>query len=118
MKKKIVMGLFVLTAVIGMGFADDELTNCTSSEIQAGIYCKGNGYAKSSTVETCTNSDNTERKITTTSRENYGISIPGVGFSRTNTTTATTEEYRCPDSDDTWVKDLNDCKTENTDSKE
>lgn len=33
MKKKIIMGLFVLTAVIGMGFANDDLTNCTGSEI-------------------------------------------------------------------------------------
>lgn len=28
MKKKIVMGLFVLTAVIGMGFAGDDYYNC------------------------------------------------------------------------------------------
>lgn len=28
MKKKIIMGLFVLTAVIGMGFAGDDYYNC------------------------------------------------------------------------------------------
>lgn len=110
MKKKIIMGLFVLATVIGMGFANDDLTNCTSSEIHGGFYYKGNGYDRSTTVETCTNSDNTERKTTITSRENYGINLPVGGFSKNNTTTTTTEEYRCPDSDDTWVKDLNDCK--------
>lgn len=110
MKKKIIMGLFVLATVIGMGFANDDLTNCTGSEIHGGLYYKGNGFTRSTTVETCTNSDNTERKTTITSRSNYGINTPVGGFSKYNNTTTTTKEYRCPDSDDTWVKDLNNCK--------
>lgn len=50
MKKKIIMGLFVLTAVIGMGFAETKSTETKSSAYYRGYnkstsdYSEGNAY--------------------------------------------------------------------------
>lgn len=50
MKKKIIMGLFVLTAVIGMGFAETKSTETKSSAYYKGYnqstrdYSEGNAY--------------------------------------------------------------------------
>ena len=53
MKKKIIMGLFVLTAVIGMGFAETKSTETKSSAYYKGYkqatldYSKDNDYSPS-----------------------------------------------------------------------
>ena len=103
--KKIITIVMLSFAVFSFSaFADDELNNCEGSEVHGGLSVFGTGGSFAATVETCTNDDNTVRKITTSRKETYGVDTSVGGGSHWKTTKKSVKEYWCSSCGD-WFEE-------------
>lgn len=94
--KKIVSILTLLFAVSCFAAsAGDDLNNCKETEVHGGFSLAGNGVTYSTSVETCTNDDNTVREITTKTKEQKSVSTPVGGGSTSETTKKSVKQYWC-----------------------
>ena len=76
-------------------FADDDLSNCEGTEVHGGLSVFGTGGSYSTSVETCTNDENTVRKITTTKKETYGVDSSFGGGSHWKSSKKSVKQYYC-----------------------
>jgi len=67
-------------------FAGYDLNNCEETEVHGGFSLAGNGVTYSTSVETCTDDNNTVREITTKPKEQKSVSTPVGGDSTSKTT--------------------------------